>query len=194
MAGNGMAADKQRGLSLVSLLCALVASSMLVCSGLRFLPRLQSDCRLARQNIWLINQLEFSMLKIEKEIRRAGFHHDNSRKRALSISRHSGERPDSCLMLNYAYYHPQARNFSGELVDQTFGYRLRKHALEARRNAAHCDEPGWVNIHDGEQMHVTALQFEMLGADGIRVTLDGRLAHAQKVSHRIVRLVARRNG
>ncbi|NDL65523.1 prepilin peptidase-dependent protein [Acerihabitans arboris] len=184
----------QRGSSLVETLCALAVMSLLLLAGLRFLPLLHRQSHGGMQQTRLARQLDHSLLVIEKDLRRAGHCKTPCARPAVILGQRRGERENSCLIVSYAFYPTDARAPGGRLANETFGYRLRRGALETQRGALHCNEPGWANMHDPRQLTIKQVRFEPVALNAWRVTLLGCLSDRPDIGYRASRILVGRNG
>lgn len=190
---RAMLSRAQRGSSLVETLCALAVMSLVLVAGLRFLPVLHLHSHGGMQQARLVRQLDHSLLSMEKDLRRAGHCHPPCARPGVIFGQRRGERENSCLIASYAFYPTDARTPGGRLVNDTFGYRLHRGALETQRGARHCDEPGWANMHDPRQLLIKQLRFEPVAANAWRVTLAGGLKDSTGKEYRASRIVVGRN-
>lgn len=184
----------QAGFSLVEALCALAIVSMLLLGGLRLLPLLYCQAHAALLRTQLAWQMEHSLLSIEKDVRRAGFCSPPCKGRPVHHGQRRGEALHSCLILHYAYYPADSRASGRRLVNDTFGYRLHRGAMETQRGVRHCDEPGWAKMHDSRWWVVKQFRCDPLG-DGVwRVMLVGEAKDNPVIHYRTQRIIAGRNG
>ncbi len=184
----------QGGFSLVEALCALAITSMVLLGSLHFFPVLHRQCHGAMLQMQLTRQLEQSVLSIEKDLRRAGYCSPPCPGPAVFIARRHGETPGSCVILRYAFYPADARKSGCRLINDTFGYRLHRGALETQRGVGHCDGPGWAKMHDTQRWAITQFQCEPLGDRAWRVTLAGAARGHPAITYRLSRVIAGRNG
>jgi prepilin peptidase dependent protein B len=188
-----MLISDQSGFSLVETLCALAVSSMVLLSGLHLLPKLHRQCHGGIQQMRLIQQLNHALLFIEKDIRRAGLDTVTDEHPAVIIAQRHGEPARSCLLVRYAFYAAEGHRAGQELITETFGYRMRRGALEMRRGVTHCDGPGWVKMHDTHQWQVKRLQFDPVAQNGLRVIMTGVTCGGAGDKQTLTRFIARRN-
>lgn len=184
----------QGGFSLLETLCALAISSVLVLGGLRMLPLLYRQAHGAMERTHLMWQMEHSLLSIEKDLRRAGHGTTPGAGPAVRIGARRGEAPNSCLILRYGYYSSDRRGPGHRLVNDTFGYRLHRGALETQRGVQHCNEPGWSKMHDSRRWMVRRFRCDPLGDNAWRVTLIGAATGYPGQHHDLQRVFVGRNG
>ncbi len=183
----------QSGFSLAETLCALAVISVVLLSGMRLLPLMYRECHGGIQHMRLVRHLDHSLLMIEKDLRRAGFCSPFCGKPAITVAQRRGERQHSCLLVTYAFFPSSTDNARGRLVNETFGYRLRRGALETQRGVTHCNGPGWVNMHDPHLWVIKQLRFEPVAANAFRVTLTGVARSEPGIRHSASRIMAGRN-
>ncbi|MEA9392513.1 prepilin-type N-terminal cleavage/methylation domain-containing protein [Acerihabitans sp. TG2] len=186
-----MLKNGQAGFSLVETLCALAIVSMLVLGSLRILPWLYRQAHVALQRTQLVWQMEHSLLSIEKDVRRAGFCSPPCRSGPVQHGQHRGEALHSCLILHYAYYPADSRR---SLVNDTFGYRLHRGAMETQRGVRHCNEPGWAKMHDSRRWVVKQFRCDPLGNGAWRVILAGEAKDNPTIHYCTQRIFVGRNG
>ncbi|TKI05931.1 prepilin peptidase-dependent protein [Martelella alba] len=184
----------QGGYTLAETLCALAVSAVVMMAAMRLLPQVQRFSLNHIRQIQLARHIDYAMLTMEKDLRRAGMCRSRCPRPAVVIGQRRGETRQSCLLTTYAFYAPASIAPSGPLVDETFGYRLREGALEARRGVTHCQGGNWVKTHDPRQWRVTRLRFEPLADNAYRIVLAGESRGKPTVRHGISRIVACRNG
>ncbi len=185
---------RQEGFSLVETLCALAIASVLLLGALRILPLLYRQAHMALQHAQLAWQMEQSLLSIEKDVRRAGFCSPPCRGLPVYHGQRPGEAQHSCLILSYAFYPAQSRAADRRLVNDTFGYRLHRGALETQRGVRHCNEPGWAKMHDAQRWVVKQFRCDPLGGGAWRVILVGGARNNPAIHYRTQRIIAGRNG
>lgn len=180
----------QSGFSLAETLCALAVVSVVLLSAMGLLPMIYRQCHGGILHLRLARHLDHSLLRIEKDLRRAGSCFPHCGGRAVIIAQRRGERPHSCLLVTYAFS-PSSDTVP---VNETFGYRLRRGALEMQRGVTHCNGPGWVNMHDPRLWVINRLRFEPVADNAYRVTLTGAARGEPGIRYRTSRIVAGRNG
>ncbi|WP_413727742.1 prepilin peptidase-dependent protein [Sodalis sp. RH19] len=184
----------QRGAGLAETLGALAVVSLLLLAGLRLLPLLHRLSHGGMQQARLVRQIDYSLLAMEKDLRRAGHCRPPCARSGVVLGQRRGERKNSCLIVSYAFYPTGARTAGGRVVNDTFGYRLHRGALETQRGVRHCDEAGWANMHDPRQVRITRLRFEPVAAHAWRITLHGVQSDRPGGGYRTSRIVVGRNG
>jgi len=184
----------QSGFSLGETLCAMAVVSLVLLSGMRLLPWMYRQCHGSIQHMRLVRQLNHSLLLIEKDLRRAGLCSPSCEGAAITLGERRGERQHSCLLVTYAFFPSSGVTAGGMLVNETFGYRLRRGALEMQRGVTHCNGPGWVNMHDPHLWVIRQLRFERVAESAYRVTLTGVVGSEPAIRHRASRIMVGRNG
>ncbi|WP_213993167.1 prepilin-type N-terminal cleavage/methylation domain-containing protein [Sodalis sp. dw_96] len=184
----------QSGFSLAETLCGMAIVSLVLLSAMRLLPLMYGQCYGGIQHLRLVRQLDHSLLLLEKDLRRAGLCSPSCGRPAVTLSQRRGERPHSCLLVTYAFLPSSGATVGGVLVNETFGYRLRRGALETQRGVTHCDGPGWVNMHDPRLWVIKQVRFDAVADNAYRVTLTGAARSAPAIRHRSSRIMVGRNG
>lgn len=185
-AGEGCA-----GFSLPELLAALAAYSVLLTVALHLFPALHRGAEGAIRQLQLMRQLDLYALNMVKDLRRAGFSPQGKAGRALWIGRYLREPAGSCLVVGYAYY--ARSDASGHLVTATFGYRLRRGALETQRDVSDCQGGGWEKVFNSDELTVTRLQFTALAGGALRIHLAATVRRRPDIGYAVTQVVARRN-
>lgn len=137
-----------------------------------------------------MRQLDLYALNMVKDLRRAGFSPQGKAGRALWIGRYLREPAGSCLVVGYAYY--ARSDASGHLVTVTFGYRLRRGALETQRDVSDC-QGGWEKVFNSDELTVTRLQFTALAGGALRIHLAATARRRPDIGYAVTQVVARRN-
>lgn len=191
-AGQVAAGGGQEGFSLPELLAALAASSLLLTVALHLFPSLQRSVEGAMLQLRLMRQLDLCALAIAKDVRRAGFSQQGGTAHTLWIDKRQGEPSGSCLVVGYDYY---ARSDApGRLTTATFGYRLRRGALETQRDINDCQGAGWEKVFNSDALTVTRLRFTTLPGGALRIHLAATARHRPEIGYVLTQIVARRNG
>src|SRR5476649_51883 len=187
-----MLKTREEGFSLVEALCALAIVSLLLLGGLRLLPLMYRQAHIASQQTQLAWQMEQSLLSIEKDLRRAGFCSPPCRGGAVYHGQRRGEAQHSCLILHYAFYPADTRAAGDGLVNESFGYRLRRGSLETQRGVRHCNEPGWAKMHDARSWVIKQFRCGPLGDCRWRVVLFTRAKNNPAFHYLTQRIIAGR--
>ncbi|STC90724.1 Type II secretory pathway, component PulJ [Edwardsiella hoshinae] len=159
--------QRQRGMSLLSLMLALTLGALVLSAALRLVGELRRQGLAAQREQQRSEEGEALLARVEKDVQRSGFCASPCRRAAppLQIAAVVGEAPASCVLLAY--------DLDGDgRVTQTerFGWRLRQGALETRRGATACQGSGWERVSDQSRWRVSTLTFRALPG-GIAITL-----------------------
>lgn len=178
--------NRQRGLSLIELMIAMLIGLILVAAMGTLLQRmLQSQADTAKQ-LRLNQELRSAMLLMTRDIRRAGYWNDAGS---------SGSNPYADLQLKahcilLAYDAETSRN-----GDKMLGFRLQGGVLQgmAASHAGSCDgASGWEDLSDVRSTTITRLDFSQ-GQGTIGVVLSGALKHDSRVKQTLQQTVKLEN-
>ncbi|KAA8997618.1 prepilin peptidase-dependent protein [Affinibrenneria salicis] len=152
------------GFTLPETLLALSLGGVILLAAAQLYPLLRSQSQSSAHYFrleQLFNQVAFSM---EKDIRRAGFcAGSRCAGRALFIGQAEGEAAHSCFIASWDLNRNGAWEANDHSEPETFGYRLRRQALEVQRGVGHCQGNRWEKLLDPQEVAVTALRIQALG-------------------------------
>ncbi|XEG67211.1 peptidase [Edwardsiella tarda] len=129
------ALQRQRGMSLLSLMLSLTLGALVLSAALRLVGELRRQGLSAQREQQRNAEGEALLARLEKDVRRSGFCASPCRLPAppLEIAAVSGEAPASCMLLAYD------EDGDGRVVHaERVGWRLRQAALETRRGVTSC--------------------------------------------------------
>ncbi|MGY0159939.1 peptidase [Edwardsiella tarda] len=161
------ALQRQRGMSLLSLMLSLTLGALVLSAALRLVGELRRQGLSAQREQQRNAEGEALLARLEKDVRRSGFCASPCRLPAppLEIAAVSGEAPASCMLLAYD------EDGDGRVVHaERVGWRLRQAALETRRGVTSCQGGGWERVSDQGRWRVNSLVFRPLPM-GIAITL-----------------------
>ncbi|MCA4824068.1 MAG: prepilin peptidase-dependent protein [Serratia rubidaea] len=168
-----------RGFTLPEVLLAMAAGSLIILAAAKAYPALRQQSAAFLGAYQLELRLRQAAFGIEKDLRRAGFCAGTCIGRAMSIARHAGEAPDSCVIVAYDLNRNGRWEATGDEAEK-FGYRLREGRLERQRGVSQCNGGGWENLFERAEVHIETFNVRLLpGKDGrrlLRLTLGGRSA------------------
>ncbi|MEA9445152.1 prepilin peptidase-dependent protein [Candidatus Fukatsuia symbiotica] len=143
------------GFTLPEVMLALSFGSLIVLSAAKIYPQFHKQVATVYQHYRLEQAMRQVMLTIEKDVRRAGFCHQQCSGSAIAFSQDRGEMKNSCMIVAYDLNRNGHWEDEGHTKSEYFGYRLRHGALEAQRGERNCFGNGWEKLFDPQEIKVT---------------------------------------
>lgn len=208
MRKSGLTFRKQRGLSLVELMIAMLLGLMLIGAVTSlFMSTLQSNRDLA-----LIHQLEdelhATMDLMTRDLRRAGSNATPIVSATMTNpfgldtpAAAAGEVANSCFTFRYDLDNDGALDAASP--DERFGFRLLQKRIQSRGGGLACNlngAPGWTDVTTANVVEITKLNFALQTTEAgemdlrrIVITLEGQLKSDPSVKRSLLRTLRVRN-
>ncbi|WP_392566974.1 hypothetical protein RHO15_05270 [Utexia brackfieldae] len=147
-----------RGFSLFEMLLILMLSSLLMMTLILFFPLLYRHLLQHYQQQRLRQAVDWGMLPMIKDIKRAGFMAKLSLSSGQMQSAIVIEPARPCLIIRYdlsgiAQSSDVASNVSS---NASFAYRYHQHNIEYASDVSHCSGNGWIKLFDEREIKVTS--------------------------------------
>lgn len=180
-----------RGYSLLEMLVSLLLTGLLVSGVMMFHLTLKQNYLKASSQLFLDNQLRALLSTMAKEIRRAGFHLDETTEGASVMIAHAGR----CFTLDYNSSHDTSeppQHIAAELITRTVkSYRYADHNIELKLSER-CDGSGWRKLFDPHEVQITEFSISKQ-AHYYQVILAGVLMQQPVIKQQFTWLVKSEN-